>query len=162
MQTPDWIVEHCDQTYRKGNWAGKGVLPALEGVSTEEASWRPNSEQHTIAELALHMAYWKDAVTARISGRPWQYSEEMDWRPVPATAQGWEDAKEDLERAHHRLLDALRNVSGERLFDVLGKAWWLEGGQARVIDFALGAPHHDMYHAAQIFVLRRLFKEGPR
>lgn len=24
------------------------------------------------------------------------------------------------------------------------------------------AAHHDLYHAAQIFVLRRLFKEGPR
>lgn len=162
VDTVGWIVEHVDQTYAKGNWAGRGVLPSVEGVATEEAAWRPNAEQHTIAELVLHMAYWKDAVTARITGAPWQYSEATDWRPVPATARGWEEARAELARAHERLLGVLRSIAPERLDEVIGKAWWLEAGQARVIDFALGAAHHDMYHAAQIFVLRRLFKEGPR
>jgi hypothetical protein len=59
----------------------------------------------------------------------------------------------------------------------VGRAWWREPvdprspfaagysddvtpGQARAvaIDFALGAAQHDMYHAAQIFVLRRGYK----
>jgi len=59
----------------------------------------------------------------------------------------------------------------------VGRGWWREpvdplspyaagytddvaSGQARAtaIDFALGAAHHDMYHAAQIFVLRRGYK----
>ena len=88
MELVEWIVEHCDHTYRKGNWAGRGVLPSIEGVTVEEASWRPNSDQHTIGELVLHMAYWKDAVTARVRGKPWEYNEEMDWRPVPPTTQG--------------------------------------------------------------------------
>ena len=160
MDITEWIVRHVDQTYRKGNWAGRGVLPALEGVSTEESAWRPNPEQKTIAEIALHMAYWKDAVTARTSGQPWRYSEEMDWRPVPATARGWEEARAELERAHERLLQALRACSAERLNDVLGKAWWAEDGdgQARIIDFAIGVAQHDMYHAAQVFVLRRLYR----
>jgi len=127
-------------------------------VGTEEASWRPNPEQHTIGEIVLHMAYWKDAVTERLSGRPWKHSEEMDWRPVPATARGWEDARTELDRAHGRLLEALGTLSAKRLSEVVGKAWWLDDGQARVIDFALGAAHHDMYHAAQIFVLRRQYK----
>jgi len=162
VQISDWIVEHCDQTYRKGNWAGKGVLPAIDGVTAEEAAWRPTPEQHTIGELVLHMAYWKDAVTARLAAQPWTYSEAMDWRPVPATAQGWEEARAELQRAHERLLAALRAVPAARLAEVVGKAWWLEGGQGRVIDWAVGAAHHDMYHAAQIFALRRLARASPR
>jgi len=104
------------------------------------------------------MAYWKDAVTARLSGRPWTYSEEMDWRLVPATAQGWEEARRELEDAHGRLLEALRALTMERLSEVVGKAWWREDGQARIIDFALGIAHHDQYHAAQIYVLRRQYR----
>lgn len=158
MDITGWIVEHCDQTYKMGNWAGKGVLPAIEGVATEEAAWRPNPEQHTIGELVLHMAYWKDAVTTRLGGQPWKYDEQMDWRPVPATAEGWEEARAELGRAHDRLLAVLRSLNANRLPEPVGKAWWLEDGQARAIDFAVGVAHHDMYHAAQIFILRRLYK----
>ncbi len=158
MDITNWIITHCESTYRKGNWAGKGVLPAIEGVATEEASWRPNAEQHTIAELVLHMAYWKDAVTARLSGQAWTYDEAMDWRPVPATAQDWEEVKAELQRAHDRLIAVLRSLTVQRLEESVGKAWWVESGRADAIDYAVGVTHHDMYHAAQIFVLRRLFK----
>jgi len=124
----------------------------------DEASWRANPEQHTIAEIVRHMAYWKDAVTARLGGRPWTYSEEMDWRPVAAAAQGWEEARTELAEAHGRLLEALSTLRAERLSEVAGTAWWLEGGPARIIDFALGIAHHDQYHAAQIYVLRRQYR----
>lgn len=159
MDIVGWIVEHVDQTYRKGNWAGRGVLPALEGVTAEESAWRPNPEQKTIGEITRHMAYWKDAVSARTSGQEWKYSDEANWRPVPATARGWEEARAELEHSHERLLRVLRSFSAERLNEVVWKAWWLEEGQARVIDWAVGAAHHDMYHAAQIFVLRRLYQQ---
>lgn len=158
-----WIVEHCDRTYSKGNWAGPGVLRSIDGVTVEEASWRPNHEQHTIAEMVLHMAYWKDAATARFTKQSWEFNEEMDcWRPVPPTAQGWEEARAELQFAHERILQALRSLSVERLFDEVAKAWWMDNNKARIIDWAVGVAHHDMYHAAQIFVLRRLYKEGSR
>lgn len=158
MELVDWIVEHCDRTYRKGNWAGRGVLPAIEGVTTEEASWRPNHEQHTIGEIVLHMAYWKDAITARVTKQPWEFSEEMNWRPVPPTDQGWAETRAELDMSHAKVIQALRSLSPERLFEVVGKTWWMEGGEARVIDWGVGTTQHDMYHAAQIFILRRFFK----
>ena len=85
MELPQWLVAHCDGTYKKGNWAGRGVLPAIEGVRLEEAHWRPHPEQHTVAELILHMGYWKDAVTTRLRGEAWTYDQALDWRAVPST-----------------------------------------------------------------------------
>ncbi len=35
MELVPWIADHCDQTFRKRNWAGRGVLPSLRGVSTQ-------------------------------------------------------------------------------------------------------------------------------
>lgn len=176
MELAAWIVEHVDTTYRKGNWAGPGVLPALAGLTPESASWRPNAEQKTAGEMIRHMAYWKDAVTARLSGRAWKYAQADNWRAVAVTAEGLAGALAELATAHDRLLDALRGVTPERLLDRVGRAWWREpvdpsspfaqgytdevtSGQAwaMVMDVALGAAHHDMYHAAQIFVLRRAF-----
>jgi len=177
VEIVDWIVEHVDVTYNKGNWAGPGVLPSLDDLTPEGASWRPNDEQKTVGEMIRHMAYWKDAVTARLNSRPWEYSEEENWRPVAATAEGLRDARAELAVSHGRLMEALRTLTPARLRERVGRAWWREPidplspyaagytdeatpGQARAtaIDFALGAAHHDMYHAAQIFVLRRGYK----
>jgi uncharacterized damage-inducible protein DinB len=181
MEIVDWIVEHVDVTFRKGNWAGPGVLPALDALTVEDAAWRPNLEQKTVGEMIRHMAYWKDAVTARLTGAAWEYKEEDNWRPVPATAEGLDAARAELTVSHGRLLEALRALRPERLHERVGRAWWREPvdplspyaaayadevtpGQAKatVIDFALGAAQHDMYHAAQIFVLRRGFKAQRR
>ncbi len=32
-----WIVQRCDQTYRAGNWAGRGVQAALADLTPQEA-----------------------------------------------------------------------------------------------------------------------------
>lgn len=177
MEIVSWIVEHVDLTYQKGNWAGPGPLPALDGLTVEEASWRPNPEQKTAGEMIRHMAYWKDAVTVRLTGQPWEYKDEDNWRAMPATERGLEEARAELAASHERLLDALRALTPARLDERVGRAWWREPvdplspyaagytddvtpGQARAtaIDFAIGAAQHDMYHAAQIFVLRRGYK----
>ena len=156
MELVEWIVEHCDHTYRKGNWAGRGVLPSIEGVTVEEASWRPNSDQHTIGELVLHMAYWKDAATAILAGQPWKYDDAQNWRTVPDTAEGWLQARAELDRAHGRLMRTLRGLPRARLMKTIHRS-------VRGIDFAVDIATHDTYHSAQIFVLRRLYSgRAPR
>jgi uncharacterized damage-inducible protein DinB len=151
-----WIVQRCDQTYRAGNWAGKGVLACVEGLRPQEAHWRPHPDQHTVAEILLHMAYWKDAVTSRLSGAPWTYDEAQDWRQVAPTADGLASALAELEASHGRLMEQLTALTAERLLTPVGRAWWSAVGQALVVDLVVDVATHDTYHAAQIFVLRRL------
>ena len=150
-----WILDHCDRTYRRGNWAGRGVLPALEGVDGTAAHWRPHPEQHTIAEIVLHIAYWKDAAGARLAGRPWTYDEQQDWRQVAATESGWAQAHRELDAAHERLMADLRALGADRLLAPLPKVEG-EARTLRAIDLAMDIATHDHYHAAQIFVLKRL------
>src|SRR2546426_12255181 len=97
-----WILEHVDQTYRKGNWAGRGVLPAIEGVDAGAAHWRPHPERHTIAGIALHMGHWKDAAGTRMAGRPWADDEQQDGRGVPAAGQGGSQARPAVEQPNQR------------------------------------------------------------
>ncbi len=146
-----WIRAHCDQTFRKRNWAGRGVLPALRGVSKAQALWRPYPKQHTIAEIVLHMAYWKDAVTAHLRRQLWSYDEKQNWRPVPPTERGWVNARAELHGAHQRLMRSLRTLPQSRLWQPIRPRH-----PDRLIDLAIDIATHDSYHAAQIFVLRRL------
>lgn len=156
MELPQWLVQHCDGTYKKGNWAGRGVLPAIDAVTLEEAHWRPHPEQHTVAEIILHMGYWKDAVTTRLRGEAWKHDQAMDWRAVLSTEAGLAETRQELQRSHDRLIAALSGVESDRLMDTIGKAWWAEDETLRLIDLIVGVAGHDLYHAAQIFVLRRL------
>jgi uncharacterized damage-inducible protein DinB len=135
-------------TYARGNWAGKGALPSFEGV-TAEVAHRRHPEQHTIAEIVLHMGYWKDAVTARLTGQPWTFDDRLNWRAAGAGEAGWSDAKAELAAAQRRLVAALRRVTPAQLLDRVR-------GSVRLIDLITDIATHDTYHAAQIFVLRRL------
>ncbi|MEX0765269.1 MAG: DinB family protein [bacterium] len=151
-----WIIRRCDETYRRGNWSGPGVGKALKGVTPEEAHWRPQQDQHHIAELVLHMAYWKDAATAILAGQPWKYDDAQNWRTAPDTAEGWVQARAELDRAHGRLMRTLRGLPRARLMKTIHRS-------VRGIDFAVDIATHDTYHSAQIFVLRRLYSgRAPR
>ncbi len=150
-----WVLAHCDQTFRSRNWAGRGVLPALRRVSYPQAHWRPHPHQHTIAEIVLHMAYWKDAVTARLQRQPWRYDRKLNWRPVPPTARGWENARAELRAAQERLMRSLRTFPQSRLLKPIKPR-----NRNRFIDLAVAIATHDSYHAAQLFVLKRLSKTG--
>lgn len=146
-----WLLRRYDWTYRRGNWSGPGPLKAITGLSSDAAHWRPQPRQHTIAEMLLHMAYWKDFVRAALVGEPFKMTEEGNWRTVPSTEEGWAQARAELEAPHQRLRKTLKQLNPGRLQDYTRRPW-------RVIDFAADIATHDTYHAAQIFVLRHLFE----
>jgi uncharacterized damage-inducible protein DinB len=103
------------------------------------------------------MAYWKDAVATRLHGRQWEYKEELDWRVPAPTEQGWAEARAELQAAHDRLTEGLSQLTPDQLLEPLGKAWWSAEAIVRWVDLIVDVATHDTYHAAQIFVLRRLF-----
>jgi hypothetical protein len=95
------------------------------------------------------MAYWKDAVTARLRDQPWSLDESLNWRAAGPGEAGWAEAKTDLTAAHKRLVAALRAFTPDRMLERIR-------GRLRLIDVVTDIATHDTYHAAQIFVLRRL------
>lgn len=151
-----WLIANVDHTYRTGNWAGIGVLKTIEGISPEVAGWRPHPDQPSIAEIILHMAYWKDCITAKLLNEPWTYDEAVDFRTLPATEEGWTEAKAELEFAHLRLMEALRTLDPRTLLDAIGKKWWSESEPLQSIDHITGIAHHDMYHVGQIVTIQRM------
>jgi uncharacterized damage-inducible protein DinB len=150
-------VQRYDQTDSLGNWAARGVQPALQGVTVEMAHWRPTPDQHTIAELVSHIAYHRELVTRRLRGDLWEYRDEADWQSGLPTEEGWAQARSRLDLARRQLMVTLAMLKHSNLLEPLGKSWLSPELVTRRIDLAIDIATHDIYHAGQIFVLKRLF-----
>jgi uncharacterized damage-inducible protein DinB len=160
VEITGWIAERYDLTHRLGNWAARGLMPALEGVTAEIANWRPAPDQHTIGEIVAHLAYHTDLVAKRLRGGSWEFKREDDWQAGPSTEAGWTQVRSKLERAHEDFSAALAGLRADQLLEPLDKSWLSLELVTRRIDYAIDVATHDLYHAGQIFVLKRLFGRG--
>ncbi len=145
-----WLADRLERTYREGNWAGRGLVPALEGVSPVEAHWRPTTGQHTIAELVAHVAYWCRWTAHHLQPHRFPHPGQ-DWPEVPPTREAWEEIRRQVEQAHRDCADAIRSADPSVL-DLPApenSCTWREA----LADLAT----HTTYHAAQVFVLRRWY-----
>jgi hypothetical protein len=66
------IKEQLTRAYEGGAWCGTSLREALAGVGAEQAARRPVACAHSIWELVLHAAGWKDVVGRRLGGEPAQ------------------------------------------------------------------------------------------
>jgi uncharacterized damage-inducible protein DinB len=152
------LLRLIDQAYDKKSWHGTNLRGSLRGVSAGEASWRPAAGRHNIWELAVHAAYWKYSVLRRLRGG------ERGGFPVKGSnwfrrSEGGPDEKawkEDLAllgRMHRELREAVAGLSDEALDRTPS------GSKTRLDDLISGVTFHDIYHAGQIQLLKRLGRE---
>ncbi len=140
------LLDLLDEAFDKKSWHGPNLRGSLRGVTAEQAAWRPGPDRHNIWELALHAAYWKYVVRRRLSGEK-RGSFELPGsnffsRPCEGRSETAWKADMDILIAEHRKLRA-----------VITKLAAPSSEQARLIR---GIAAHDLYHAGQIRLLRRL------
>jgi len=149
MKNDALLLALLDEGYTKKTWHGPNLRQSLKGVTARQAAWRPAPGRHNIWELALHTAYWKYAVRRRIEGgKRGSFilnGSNFFTRPEEgkATEAAWRRDLALLEKEHQALESAVRRV--------------LKTPRAKKLLPALyGVAFHDIYHAGQIRLLRRL------
>jgi len=150
------LLAILDQGFKRKAWHGPNLRQALRGVSAKEAAWRPARGRHNIWEIALHAAYWKYVVRRRLIGgkRGSFVLAGSNWfeRPGPdATGkdEAWRRDLALLENEHRLLRDAVvRYLAGQNHRALLAQIF--------------GVAFHDVYHAGQIRLLRRVQSKTPR
>lgn len=155
----DVLLAALDQAYDRKSWHGTNLKGSLRGVPLEVAVWRPEEGRHNVWEYAVHAAYWKYAVRRRITGEPRGSFplEGSNWfeRPEPdrATEAAWKADRRLLEAEHRRLREAVAGLTAKDL------ARNPPGGETTLLALVTGAAAHDVYHAGQIQLLKRLAAE---
>jgi hypothetical protein len=149
MEIASLILTMIDQAFEKPAWHGPNLKQSIRGVTAKQAAWRPAPGRHNIWEETLHAAYWKYVVRRKLEGgkRGSFALKGSNFFPRPEegklTEPAWRADKELLDREHRALREAilisLRTDLGPKLLRLL-----------------YGIAFHDIYHAGQIRLLRRL------
>jgi hypothetical protein len=148
------LIELIEEAYRGPAWHGPALKATLRGITRPETIWRPPSGRHSIWELTVHAAFWKYRVAQRLRpGGPPFPLKGSNWFSVPAGAIGpaWRDATRLLEDQHERLVAALEQFPSAKLRARLPSI------DQTAMTNVRGAALHDVYHAGQIQMLRRMF-----
>jgi hypothetical protein len=150
------LLRALDEAYDHPAWHGTNLRGSIRGLNPAQAHWRPAPRRHNIWEEVLHSAYWKYAVRQRlIGGKRGAFPlKGSNWFPAPESGRAveWKQTLALLKEMHESLRAAVALFPAARLNrPVHGSKW-------SAFDSILGVAYHDVYHAGQIQMLKRLQK----
>ena len=131
----DALLGAMDEAFERKAWHGPNLRGSIRGLDAGAACWRPGAGRHSIWEIVVHAAYWKYAVRRRLVGdKRGSFSfKGSNWfsRPDAPSAAALDP------RALHRPSRGSRTSAAVLL---------------------RGIAFHDVYHAGQIQLLKRLVR----
>src|SRR5262245_59614869 len=148
------LLDLVDEAFDHAAWHGPTLRGSLRGVTAAQAGWRPARGRHSIREIALHAAYWKHAVTKRLTGETrWLFPlEGANWFEA-ARSRSWRDDVRLLVDEHRKVRKAIAAYPAR----ALGKP---VDTRKQTAEFTIrGVAAHDLYHAGQIQLLKTLQRQ---
>ncbi len=148
------LLAILDQAYDRKSWHGTNLRGSVRRVSPDEAAWRPAPGRHNIWEITVHAAYWKYVVWRLLSGGargsfPLKGSNWFE-RPRDASVEAWRQDVALLAEVHRQLREAVAALDARAL------ARTPKGSKSTRLALVSGAAAHDLYHAGQIQLLKKL------
>lgn len=155
---PVALLRLLDEGYDRPAWHGPNLRRSVRRVPVAVAAFRPAPGRKTVWEHAVHCAYWKYVARRRITGdkRGSFPLKGSNWfaRPDPAADADpeahWAADLRLLHDCHLALRATVAALSPAELDRVP------PGCKVTVAEAVQGAAFHDVYHAGQIQLLKRL------
>lgn len=153
------LLRMLEEAYRLPNWNETSLQAALRRVSTDMAAWRPLHARRSIADLAVHCAYWKYALRRRLTGAkrgsfPLRGS---NWFQLPARLDSgqWSEYRDILEDEHEQLCAAIGSLPRKLEFTRPGP-----GSRWSNIQRIYWLAIHDGYHTGQVNLLKAMYRRA--
>lgn len=150
------LLEQLDRAFRRRSWHGPNLLGSLRRLDARSAAWRPHPDRHNAWEIVVHAAYWKYRLCRLLAADPpASFSfPGSDWWVRPGdgsepTADSWREDQQLLQEWHENLVRAVERFDPDRLDDDATSEW-------SYFDLIAGGAAHDLYHAGQIQLLKRM------
>lgn len=152
----DSLLEQLDEAFDRQSWHGPNLKGSLRGLDVDQALWRPAPDRHNAWEILVHSAYWKYVARRRLAGekRGSFPRKGSNWFSSPSapTEQDWREEVRFLGECHQALRAAVAEL---RDSDLPRPA---PGGKDTMGKLVRGVAAHDLYHAGQIQLLKRLLR----
>ena len=143
------LIASVRTAFDQRSWHGATLLGSIRSVDAKLATQRlRGTRRKTIWEQVLHAAYWKHVVVNRLTANTRFPRRGSNWPRMPddATDTAWRADVELLKSTQRRLIEVVETLPEKKLDD---KTIWLIHGAAA----------HDLYHAGQIKLLRKILSE---
>ena len=151
MTEVERIVDQLHRGFFGDAWHGPSVLAALKDVSAGQANARPIPGAHSVWELVLHMTAWIDIVEQGVHDRKPEVTDEIDWPTVSDTSDSaWSDALRQLQGSEERLESSAGKLDADRMDQIV------TGSESSIYRLLHGVVQHNLYHAGQIILLRKM------
>lgn len=119
---------------------------ALEGLTAQQASWKPAPQRHSVWQVLHHILFWREYALRAMAGDMPDKSEvkRRNWEePAEISEDAWLTACGRFADSHQQVLEAIRTADEKEMERL--------------------APYiaHDSYHVGQIMTLRGLLDLPP-
>ena len=149
------LLKIIDRAYNRRSWHGTNLRGSIRGLRAGDAVWRPAASRHNIWELVVHAAVLEvRSYSAVLTGAPRGSFplKGSNWfeRSGLTNEQAWKADVALLDRTHRALRNAIDSLSPK----VLNRT--NPGSQYTTFELVAGIAAHDLYHAGQIQLIKRL------
>ena len=149
----DLLLEQFTACYDKNTWF-VALKNTLEGVTANEALWKPERSDNSIWETVSHLNYYNFAYVERFKGIDYQYpadDNDATFSAGEAMGEAWNAEIARLDAIMTEFRDLINNADDSKFDEAVSqtnKASW-----ATLIS---NINAHNAYHAGQILLLRKL------
>jgi len=144
------LIAMIDEAFEGKAWHGPTLRGSLRGLTARQAAWRPGPHRHNIWEVAVHAAYWKYAVRRRLTGEKRRTFALTGSNWFDVRGRSWPDDVRMLTGEHRALRAAIVALPSSALDRRV------HGRNHSAAYTIRGIAAHDLYHAGQIQLLKRL------
>jgi hypothetical protein len=153
------LVETLERAYRRKSWHGTGLRGSLRLVRPEARAWRPGPDRPNAWELMVHASYWKYIVLKALepaAGHAFgEKGSNFFLREEGLSDADWGADLARLDALHLQVLQAAVRL---RPADLDRPA---PGRKESAFTLLAGLAAHDLHHAGQVQLIRRLWEGGP-
>ncbi len=138
------LLNQLKTTHNKEEWFAP-LNVAIEGITAEQANWKPKGADHSIAELANHIIFWNQENLSKFLGEPAQkFNGNNNETFSPATKESWPmtvKKADSILTAWENAIEAADEAKLEKWYEIIGHI-----------------STHNAYHTGQIVFIRKLQK----
>lgn len=130
-------------------------LPAIEGLTAEQAACVPAARFNSVWGVTLHIALCQRYALCLLRGEKVDAAEffaEGAWPPIkqPGNEDAWRQAKEELLAVNHALSECVAGIPAEALEGEIVP------GQFKRFQYIQGHLAHNSYHLCEIVSIRHM------
>ena len=152
METCEHIANQLSRASDGHAWHGDSLMQLLSDIDAQQAANKTLQNIHSIWEIVLHIIAWEQVAITCLEGQPYTMIHgEDDWPPVNTPSpDAWQSTVQNLRDSTSALNALIIDFQERRLHEPVS------GQPFTYYQLFHGLVQHNLYHAGQIGILKKL------